>query len=154
MRRLPPPSVRTMVLALTLLASGLANAQSPALLRSYLEVSPSNREELSALLDTLERSLNDATSPAGDSPVVLILHGDEASSFTRQNYAANRRLADRVALLDAYRLVDVRMCETWMSANGVGRQDLLPFIDTVPYAPEEIRRLEADGYRPYGSVNL
>jgi hypothetical protein len=32
--------------------------------------------------------------------------------------------------------------------------DALPFIDTVPCAPDEARRLTAEGYRPYGAVKL
>ncbi len=46
------------------------------------------------------------------------------------------------------------MCETWMAANGIDQADLPPFVDTVPYAPEEIRRLLDEGCAPYESVAL
>ena len=95
-------------------------------------------------------------APTGtvDPPVVVILHGSEASSFTRAGYQSNRALVDKAALLDAYQLIDVRMCETWMNANGVQLDEIPAFIDVIPFAPEEIRKLEAEGYLPYDSVNI
>jgi intracellular sulfur oxidation DsrE/DsrF family protein len=120
--------------------------------RTYLEVSPGSKTELVSLLDTLEASLSNGL-PAGD-PVVIILHGSEALPFTRAGYASNRALVDRAALLDAYRLIDVRMCETWMNRNNVRAEEIPAFIETVPYAPEEIERLEADGFVPWESVDI
>ncbi len=122
--------------------------------RSYLEITPNNLEDLDALLTTLEQSLLSATPEANVEPIVVILHGDEAFPFTRARYSNNKALGDRTALLDAYALIDVKMCETWMSANGVSRDDLLPFIETVPFAPDEARKLEAEGYQPFGSVRM
>lgn len=145
---------------LTLLLAITVNIPVPALgadgktIRSYLEITPGNLSELEDLLASFE-SAGLLTDPDNTSdPVVIILHGDEAIPFTRSNYAANRALIDRTALLDAYRLIDVRMCETWMRANGISKDELLPFIDPVPYAPDEVRKLTAEGYRPYGSVKL
>jgi len=122
--------------------------------RSYLEITPDNRDDLVALLDTMEKSLTSGINPTLADPVIIILHGEEAFSFTRSNYAANKALADRAALLDAYKVIDVRMCETWMNNNGVNSEDLLPYIETVPYAPEEVRKLEAEGYLPFGAVRM
>ena len=120
--------------------------------RTYLEVSPHDQEDLQSLLTTVESS-HQGGMPTAD-PIVVILHGQEAFSFVRSNYAQNKSLVDHAARLDAYELIDVRICETWMNSNGVQREDLPAFIDTVPYAPEEIRRLEAEGYAPYDSVNI
>jgi len=122
--------------------------------RSFLEITPDNLEDLDALLVTLEQSMLAITPDASVEPIVVILHGDEALPFTRSRYPANKALVDRTALLDAYALIDVKMCETWMKANGVSRDDLLPFIETVPFAPDEARRLEAEGYQPFGSVSM
>lgn len=118
----------------------------------YLEVSPEGEEDLVSLFDTLEAAM--AESLAIDEPVVVVLHGSEALPFTRQGNAAQSPLVDRAARLQAYDLIDVRMCETWMAANGIDKTDLPPFVDTVPYAPEEIRRLLDEGYVPYESVEL
>ena len=120
--------------------------------KSYLEVSPHGRDDLEALMTALEGYL-DQGLPMTD-PVIVILHGSEADSFTSRGYAQNRMLIDRAARLSAYELLDVRMCETWMSENGVQRDDLPAFIDTVPFAPEEVQRLEAEGYTPAAGLRI
>ena len=120
--------------------------------RTYLEVSPDGREDLIALMSTLEGQL-DRGLPMTD-PVVVILHGSEATSFTSTGYNSNRMLVDQAARLSAYRLIDVRMCETWMQENEVTPTDLPAFVKTVRYAPEEIERLEADGYVPLGDLRI
>ena len=119
---------------------------------TYLEISPADSEDLASLLDTLEKSIRDKLPM--EEPVIIVLHGDEAFDFTRNSYASNKELVDRAALLDAYNLIDVRMCRTWMDENSVAPQDLPPFIETVPYAPEEIERLKAEGFIPYDSVRI
>ena len=118
----------------------------------YLEVSPQGEDDLINLFDTLEAAR--AESIAIDEPVVIVLHGSEALPFTRQGNAAMSPLVDRAARLKAEDLIDLRMCETWMAANGIDKADLPTFVDTVPYAPEEIRRLLDEGYLPYESVEL
>ena len=79
-------------------------------------------------------------------PVVMVLHGDEAAAFTRANYATYRVAVDRAALLEAFGLLDVRICERWMLAHGLVRGDLPSFVDTVPDGMIEERRLERAGY--------
>ena len=120
--------------------------------RTYLEVSPDGRDDLIALMSTLEDYL-DQGLPMED-PVVIILHGSEATSFTSSGYSDNRRLVDQAALLSAYRLIDVRMCETWMRKNQVKKSEIPAFIRTVPYAPEEIRKLESEGYIPREDLKI
>ncbi len=120
--------------------------------RTYLEVSPEGRDDLVALMSTLEGQL-DQGLPMTD-PVVVILHGSEATSFTSSGYRNNRMLVDQAARLSAYRLLDVRMCETWMQANEVAPEDIPAFIRTVRYAPEEIERLKAEGYVPFADLEI
>jgi intracellular sulfur oxidation DsrE/DsrF family protein len=118
----------------------------------YLEVSPADQGDLANLFDALEDTIT--ADPDSLDPVVVVLHGIEAASFTRDNYTANKHLVDRAALLDSQRRIDVRMCETWMNENGIQRSDLPAFIDTVPYAPEELERLKSQGYMPLPSVQI
>jgi intracellular sulfur oxidation DsrE/DsrF family protein len=131
-----------------ILVAALGNSES----RTYLEVSPNGRDDLLALMSTLEGQL-DQGLPMTD-PVVVILHGSEATSFTSAGYASNRMLVDQAARLSAYRLIEVRMCETWMEENEVAPDDIPAFVETVPYAPEEIERLEAKGYVPAGDLRI
>ncbi len=153
-RQVSLPFLLTLLLAAALYSAPPAWSAEAETVRSYLEISPGNLDELEALLTTFESAGLVSSSDAAREPVVIILHGDEALPFTRSGYAENRTLIDRTALLDAYQLIDVRMCETWMRANGISKDELLPFVDPVPYAPDEARRLTAEGYRPYGSVRL
>jgi intracellular sulfur oxidation DsrE/DsrF family protein len=139
---------RSMRLAALLITAFPANAAE----RLFLEVSPQNRADLDSLFATLEQSLEQSL-PADD-PVVVVLHGEEAFSFTRDHYLNNRTLIDRAARLDAYRMIEVRMCETWMKDNAIGPDDIPAFIEPVRFAPEEIERLEAEGYTPYDSVRI
>ena len=41
-----------------------------------------------------------------------------------------------------------------MDKNGIERSEIPAFVETVPFAPEEIERLEAEGYVPYGSIRI
>lgn len=152
-RQQPLLALLMVLLTTTALAPVPVAAADGETVRSFLEITPGNLTELEALVSTLEAA-DILSSNVTSEPVVVILHGDEALPFTRSRYAENRSLVDRTALLDAYRLLDVRMCRTWMQENGISDNDLLPFVDTVDFAPEEARRLTAEGYQPYGSVNL
>ena len=142
-------NARTVLALFLCLTAGAAAAAD----KTYLEVSPNGSADLVALLGELEASL-DAGLPHSSVPVVVILHGSEALPFTSAGYGQNRDLVDRAARLDAYRLIDVKMCETWMTKNGIEQTEIPAFVETVPFAPEEIERLESEGYLPRGSISL
>jgi intracellular sulfur oxidation DsrE/DsrF family protein len=139
-------------LALGAYAESPPSSESNPLLESrvYLQISPRGTDELDALLTTLEDSV--AADESQPDPVVVVLHGPEASRFLRRSYLDNQALVDRAAKLEAFDRIELRMCETWMRSNGVVREDLLPFVDTVPLAPEEVERLEQEGYLPFSAV--
>lgn len=118
----------------------------------YIETSQASREDLEALFEGLEEAI--AGELIEQEPIVVVLHGDDASAFVRQNYASNKMLVDQAALLDSYGLIDVRMCTTWLRSNGFDTRDLPPYIDPVRYGRDEVNRLVAEGYSPYGSVDL
>ena len=46
--------------------------------------------------------------------MVVVLHGDEALAFTSAEYAVYTESVDRAARLEAFVLLDVRICENWM----------------------------------------
>lgn len=102
-----------------------------------------------AVLDVLERLDEIASSAEGfpaHEPVVMVLHGDEAETFTRANYPMYKEAVDRAARLEAFGLLDVRVCEQWMRNEGVRQSDLPSFVDTVPDGMSEELRLERAGY--------
>lgn len=118
----------------------------------YIETTEASREDLEALFAGLEDAI--AGELIEQDPIVVVLHGADAGAFVRQNYARNKMLVDQAALLDSYGLIDVRMCTTWLVKNGFDAKDLPPYIDTVRYARDEVNRLVAEGFTPYGSVDL
>ncbi|WP_157954451.1 hypothetical protein [Saccharospirillum mangrovi] len=103
-------------------------------------------EEVSAILGRAESLLDSADGYPSQTPIALILHGDETWAFLKSNYSTNRALVDQAARLEAYNVIDVQVCETWMRDNDVSADQLPPFVSTVPYGPDVERELEAQGY--------
>jgi intracellular sulfur oxidation DsrE/DsrF family protein len=99
------------------------------------------------ILNTLEDSIPVVEATEG-SPIVVMLHGEEAHRFVRGNYQANKAIVDQTAKLA---VIDVKICETWMRINNYERADLFPFVGTVPYGVTELERLETEeGYTEFG----
>ena len=80
-------------------------------------------------------------SQEGEARVVFVLHGPVIRDLLRQNYLKNRELVNLAASLSALRVVDVKACQTWMAINDINADDLQPFVETVSFAPGELRRL-------------
>ena len=135
---------RQLLAACLLIAS--ATWAGDATYRFFFDLAPKSLDEMDAILASLSASL-DGNEPPG-SPLVVILHGSEANAFVRGNYRQNKARVDLAALLDAHGYIDVRMCATWMRLNGIGEQDIPPFIETVPYGPGEVEKLREAGYLP------
>ncbi|MGR6872513.1 DsrE family protein [Pseudomonas sp. HK3] len=105
-------------------------------------------EELAGILDQAEAWAN-TRSEYPDQPITIVLHGKEANVFVRQNYQMYRQLVDKAARLDAFNVVDIKICETWMGMNQVRRDQLPAFVDTVPFGPGEEKRLLKAGYQSF-----
>lgn len=103
-------------------------------------------DEVSAILGRAESLLDSAEGYPSQTPIALILHGEETWAFLKSNYATNRTLVDQAARLEAFNVIDVQVCETWMRDNGVSADQLPPFVSTVPYGPDVERELLEQGY--------
>lgn len=103
-------------------------------------------EELQELFDRAEGYLALNQGYNGSSPIEVVLHGPEVRVFQRKNYQQYKMLVDQAARLDAYNIIDVRVCEVWMSVDDVTHSELPPFVDTVPNGPEYQEQLIEDGY--------
>ena len=143
--------IRLIYFVIFIAVTGAVQAQQ-GLAKTYLEISPNDEADLTLLFDTLEQSLIDNLTI--DDPVVVVLHGKEAFAFTRARYSEKKTLIDRAAMLDGYELLQVKMCATWMQANDIQRTDIPPFVEIIPYAPEEVKLLEDEGYVPFDRVEL
>jgi intracellular sulfur oxidation DsrE/DsrF family protein len=113
--------------------------------RAVLDISVHTLDELRVLLDRAEQ----LSSRLGASPgasVVLVLHGPEVEFFSSRNYARYRDVVDQAARLDAFEIVDVKICQTMMTISGVERDDIPAFIEQVPDGAAELERLRDDGF--------
>lgn len=114
--------------------------------RAVLDVSVHTIEGLRILFDRAEE-LAMAPRPKGeDASVVLVLHGPEVEFFAIKNYDEYRDIVDQAARLDAFDVVDVRMCQTMMGERGIEQNDIPSFIELVPYGPGEVEQLKQEGY--------
>ena len=140
-----------LLVSVSLLVLTLLSYAADATFRYYFDMAPTSLEDFDALIDALEPQ---TTQTPPESPLVVVLHGDHASAFIRDNYGANRQRVDRAALLDAYGVIDIKMCATWMRLNNITENDIPPFIETVPYGATEIERLRNNGYLDATRVKL
>ncbi len=102
--------------------------------------------ELSDILHRVDSLLLEQSGFPSSRPLALVLHGEEARVFLRENYKQNRELVDLAARLDAFNAIDIQICETWLRGASVPKSDLPAFVDTVPYGPAQEKALLEQGY--------
>ena len=78
--------------------------------------------------------------------IVLVLHGPDLDWFVKVNYDKNKQMVDLAAKLDRLEIIDIKACATAMGSRGIDSNELPAFIETVPYAPDEIARLQEQNY--------
>lgn len=81
-----------------------------------------------------------------ENPIAVVLHGDEIGAFVRSNYRTHKELVDLAARLDAFKVIEVKVCRSWMGENDVNVNELPPFVEAVPVGAKERERLERAGY--------
>jgi intracellular sulfur oxidation DsrE/DsrF family protein len=111
-----------------------------------LDVSVHSLDELKVLLDRAEEIAARPQSQGEKAAVVLVLHGPEVEFFAISNYPRYKDIVDQAARLDAFDVVDVKICQSMMERLGVERDDIPAFIEQVPYGPGEVERLVREGY--------
>jgi len=111
-----------------------------------LDVSVHSLDELRVLLDRAEELAMRPQPPGEKAGVVLVLHGPEVEFFAISNYSRYKDIVDKAARLDAFDVVDVKICRTMMEKLGVERDEIPAFIEQVPYGPGEVGRLVREGY--------
>ena len=146
----PPASnsaSRSAILALALLLALCVYAsllQAEPKEEGYVfSVTVTSAQELDVVLNRAEdlRSLFD---PEQHSRIAIVLHGKELQLFQEQNYSSNMSVVDRARLLDQDNIIDIKACQTMMRTLNIGQNELPSFIEQVPFAPAEIKRLEEE----------
>jgi len=103
-------------------------------------------QEIYGMLHRAEELAAQGKTVQSDTGIALVLHGPEIQLFTKKNYEANRSLIELARRLDHEGIIEIKMCRTAMRDLDVKESDVFSFVSFVPYAPDEIKRLEADGY--------
>ena len=66
--------------------------------------------------------------------------------FTEDNGENNKEWIGVAAKLDAFKVIDLKICEMSMSNMGINRKQVPRFIISISFAPDEIERLKANSY--------
>lgn len=111
-----------------------------------LDVAEHSREELLAMLERADELATVATEQFDGLEIALVLHGPDIEWFAKKNYEEHKKLVDLAAKLDALEVIDLKVCQQSIQKYGYLEDDIPAFIDRVPYAPDELRRLEGSGY--------
>jgi len=130
---------------LLLLVSNLVTAQEQ---KYVAQLHANTPQELADLLDRAESWAKQSKSYP-KYPIAIVLHGPEVNVFIKKNYGQYQSLVDQAAKLDAFKVVDIKICERWMGFNNIDRDQLPPFVDTVPFGPAEEERLIEAGYQSF-----
>ena len=114
--------------------------------KAVLDISVHTIEGLKVLFDRAEQLAMMPRSKGEDASLVLVLHGPEVDFFSIKNYDKYKDIVDQAARLDAFDVVDVRICQTMIGVRGIEPMDIPSFIEQVPYGPGEVERLKQQGY--------
>jgi intracellular sulfur oxidation DsrE/DsrF family protein len=114
--------------------------------RGVFDISVHSVEELEVLFDRAEEHARRPKPLGGEESIVLVLHGPEVEFFAISNYDSYRAIVDRAARLDAFHVVDVKICQTMMKNYGIEADDIPAFIEQVPNGAAEVERLTREGY--------
>ena len=131
------------VLALLLLsaaASGGGDDRPPGFVFS---VTVESAEQLDVVLSRAE-DLRELFDPQQHSKIAVVLHGNELRLFQKGNASLNQSLVDRARLLDQDEIIDIKACQTMMRTLEIDQSELPGFIEQVPFAPAEVRRLQEE----------
>jgi len=116
------------------------NGEQP--LRWLADIRVHSADELGQILNRVDRLLQTgAIAPGMRKPVVFLLHGNEARVLFKKNYLQYKAVVDTAARLSAFAVVDIKVCEQWMGSQGLNKNNLQPFVKTVPFAPAAKTRL-------------
>lgn len=100
-------------------------------------------------MERIEQSAQTPRSKQNHPPIALVLHGPEIEMFAIKNYPQHQDIVDKAARLDALGQIEVKMCRQKMGELHITEQDIPAFIETVPFGPDEVKRLEEKGYQRY-----
>lgn len=106
-------------------------------------VTVQSRQQLDVVLNRAE-DLRELFNPDEHGKIAIVLHGDELQLFQKDGYRLNQSMVERARLLDQDNIIDIKACQTMMRTLQIQQNELPSFIEQVPFAPTEIKRLEKE----------
>lgn len=91
--------------------------------------------------EALYQALIESKSRSDVDPLAIVVHGPEVEVFFGRNYARYKSIVDLAARLSAFNIVDVKVCETQIDHITQKKPILPPFVEEVPFGPDEVERL-------------
>ena len=110
------------------------------------DISVHTIDELRDVLQRAEALVSQPKSASQSANIALMLHGPEIKYFSIGQYAQYKDVVDLAAKLDAYNVVELKMCETAMKDFGITKSDIPSFIEFVPSGESELKQLSRRGY--------
>jgi intracellular sulfur oxidation DsrE/DsrF family protein len=104
-------------------------------------------EQADQILDALQRAeayYQEGGLNLNHPPMAFVIYGPPVAIFFKDNYRDNKAIVDLAARLTALNIIDVKVCEFSYEAEGLDTDNLLPFVTTVPFGPDEETRLVED----------
>ena len=98
-------------------------------------------EEFERVLERVDELFNQARHGERLAPVVFLMHGEEARVMFKASYPDHKRAVDLAAKLSAFGVIDIQVCDYWLDKRKLPRSEVQPFVNFVPYAPKEKKRL-------------
>jgi intracellular sulfur oxidation DsrE/DsrF family protein len=140
------PEVQVEAIASVSVPNSVMNEATAQLQKLQANVALHTLSELKQLLEQAEAIANGESQYNTEEPISVVLHGEEIKAFVRSNYLSNKALVDLAARLDAFNIINVKVCKRWMGANGIMASELPPFVEAVPFGIGERERLTKAGY--------
>ncbi len=106
-------------------------------------VTVESAEQLNVVLTRAE-DLRELFDPEQHSKIAVVLHGNELRLFQKGQASLNRSVVERARMLDQDNIIDIKACQTMMRTLQIEQEELPSFIEQVPFAPAEVRRLQKE----------
>ncbi len=126
--------------------SGLPPTHTESPKQYLFDVTDHSPEELSAMLMRAEQLSRMGGSREQPVAIAMVLHGPDIEIFARRNYPRFQHIVDTARRLEQQGVIDFKVCQRVMSQRGITQMELPDFLEPVPYAPDEIKRLLRQGY--------
>jgi len=103
-------------------------------------------EEMHSLLLRADEIARTSSGEFDELEIAMVIHGPTVNLFRQDNRIHNSEIIELAEKLNTSNVINFKICETSLSREGVNREEIPKFIESVPFAPDEIERLKGNGY--------